>query len=65
MDPAVVKKLQDAFEAATKDAGVIATMAKFDMTAKFMDSAGYTKFMTDAVAVERATLDRVGLLKKD
>jgi tripartite-type tricarboxylate transporter receptor subunit TctC len=65
MEPAVVKALQDAFQAATKDPNVVSTMAKFDMTAKFMDSATYTKFMTDAVAVERATLERVGLLKKD
>jgi tripartite-type tricarboxylate transporter receptor subunit TctC len=65
MEPAVVKRLQDAFQIASKAPNVIATMAKFDMTAKFMDSATYTKFMTDAVDVERATLDRVGLLRKD
>jgi tripartite-type tricarboxylate transporter receptor subunit TctC len=65
MDPAVVKKLQDAFEVATKDPGVLATLGKYDMNPQFMSSAAYTKFMTDALTVERATLDRVGLLKKD
>ena len=47
------------------DTTVIAALAKYDMTPKFLDSAGYTKFMTDALAVERTTLERVGLLKKD
>lgn len=65
MDGAIVKKIQDAFEAATRDPGVVEAMAKFDMTAKYMDSAAYTKFMTDALGVETATLQRVGLLKKD
>jgi tripartite-type tricarboxylate transporter receptor subunit TctC len=65
MDAAVVKKLQDAFEIATKDPGVLATLAKYDMNPQFMPAGSYTKFMTDALTVERATLDRVGLLKKD
>lgn len=65
MDPAVVKKLQDAFEAATKDSGVIATLAKYDMNPQFMTSAAYSKFMTDAVAVETEVLKRVGLFRKD
>jgi tripartite-type tricarboxylate transporter receptor subunit TctC len=65
MDPAVVKKLQDAFEEATKDAGVAATLAKYDMNPQFMASTQYTKFMTDALAVEADVLKRVGLLKKD
>lgn len=65
MPPAVVKKIEDAFEAATKDEGVLATLAKYDMTAKFMSAADYTKFMSDALGTERKTLDRLGLLKKD
>jgi tripartite-type tricarboxylate transporter receptor subunit TctC len=65
IDAAVVKKLQDAFEEATKDAGVAATLAKYDMNPQFMTSAQYTKFMTDALVVEADVLKRVGLLKKD
>jgi tripartite-type tricarboxylate transporter receptor subunit TctC len=65
MDAAVVRKLQDAFEAATQDQGVLATLGKYDMTPKFMNAQAYTKFMSDALAVERATLERVGMLKKD
>lgn len=65
MSPAVVKKLEEAFEAATKDPGVLAVLAKYDMTPKFMTSEQYTRFMTDALKVEKRTLERVGLLKKD
>ena len=65
MDAAVVKKLQDAFEVATKDPGVLAILAKYDMNPQFMTSAGYTKLMTDALVGERVTLERVGLLKKE
>ena len=65
MDAAIAKKLQDAFEAATKDPGVQATLAKYDMTPQFMAGQQYATFMTNALAVERQTLERVGLLKKD
>jgi tripartite-type tricarboxylate transporter receptor subunit TctC len=65
MPAPVVKKLQDAFEAATKDETVLATLARYDMNAKFMTSEQYTKFMLDAIKVEKQTLDRVGLSKKE
>jgi len=65
MPPAVVKKIEAAFQAATQDEGVLATLAKYDMTAKFMSSADYTRFMTDALVSERATLERLGMLRKE
>ncbi len=65
MPAPIVQKLQDAFEAATKDDGVLATLAKYDMNAKFMTSEQYTKFMLDAMTVEKRTLERVGLSKKE
>lgn len=65
MPAPIVKKLQDAFEAATKDEGVLATLAKYDMNPKFMSSEQYTKFMLDAMKVEKQTLERVGLSKKE
>lgn len=65
MPAPVVKKLQDAFEAATKDESVLATLAKYDMNPKFMTSEQYTKFMIDAIKLEKQTLDRVGLSRKE
>ena len=39
MDPAVVAKLHDAFKKAVEDSGVIATLAKYDMVPRYMDTA--------------------------
>ena len=65
MDPAVVKKLHDAFKAAIEDKSVIDILDRYDMPVRYMDSAAYTKFIDVVTAQERAVLDRIGLLKKD
>jgi tripartite-type tricarboxylate transporter receptor subunit TctC len=65
MDPAVVKKLHDAFKAAIEDKAVVELLARYDMPVRYMDSAGYTKYVDVVTAQERAVLDRIGLLKKD
>ena len=65
MDPAVVKKLHDAFKAAIEDKSVVELLARYDMPVRYMDSAAYTKFIDVVTAQERAVLDRIGLLKKD
>ena len=65
MEPAVVKKLHDAFKAAIEDKSVIEVLSRYDMPVRYMDSAGYTKFIDVVTAQERAILDRIGLLKKD
>jgi len=65
MDPAVVRKLQEAFEAATRDAGVLATLAKYDMLPAYLDAAGYSKLMADALEGEKKTLERVGMHRKE
>ena len=41
MDPAVVKKLDEAFRTAAQDPNVIATHDKFDMPVKYMPSDAY------------------------
>lgn len=65
MDPAVVKKLHDAFKVAIEDKSVVELLGRYDMPPRYMDSAGYTKFVDVVTAQERAILDRIGLLKKD
>ncbi|NKB16070.1 MAG: tripartite tricarboxylate transporter substrate binding protein [Sphingomonadales bacterium] len=65
MHPAVVKKLHDAFKAAIEDKSVVDVLSRYDMPVRYMDSAGYTKFVDVVIAQERAVLDRIGLLKKD
>jgi tripartite-type tricarboxylate transporter receptor subunit TctC len=63
MDPAVVKKLEDAFRKAMEDKTVLETMEKYEMFPKFMDSATYTKFVAGYMVSERDDLTRIGLVK--
>ena len=65
MDPAIVKALHDAFKKAIEDKAVIATLAKYDMPPRYMDTASYQKFVGEVITQERAALDKIGLLKKD
>lgn len=64
MDPAVVKKLDEAFRVAMADKDVLATLEKFDMTARYMDSAAYDKFIRQLYVEEKAALEQLGLAKK-
>ena len=63
MDPAVVKKLADAFGRAMEDKTVQETMEKYEMFPKFMDSATYTKFVAGYMVSEREDLTRIGAIK--
>jgi tripartite-type tricarboxylate transporter receptor subunit TctC len=63
MDPAVVKKLADAFGKAMEDKTVQETMEKYEMFPKFMDSATYAKFVAGYMVSEREDLTRIGAIK--
>ncbi len=65
MDPAVVKKLHDAFKLALADPKVKDLMEKYDFVERYMDPAAYTKFVGDTIASERAALEKMGMLKKE
>lgn len=65
MDPAVVKKLHDAFKKAMDDKAVKDVTEKYDFVERYMDSAQYTKFVAEYVASEKEVLERIGLVKKD
>jgi tripartite-type tricarboxylate transporter receptor subunit TctC len=64
MDPAVTKKLHDAFKEALFDAATQAVMEKFSMPTLYIDGAGYTAAYKDLETVERDNLKRVGMLAK-
>lgn len=64
MDPAVVKKLDEAFRIASEDKDVIATYAKYDMSARYMDHAAYDKFARALYLDEKAGLEKLGLAAK-
>jgi tripartite-type tricarboxylate transporter receptor subunit TctC len=55
MDPAVVKRLHDAFKEAMED----------QRATRYMDSAAYTKFVAEQVAEQKVVLENLGLAKKE
>jgi tripartite-type tricarboxylate transporter receptor subunit TctC len=65
MDPAVVQKLHDAFKNSIEDPAVVATLAKYEMVPRYIDTAAYRKFVEEIIASEKAALERIGLAKKD
>lgn len=64
-DPAVIKRLHDAFRASLDDPLVQAAYARFALPMLPMSSADYEAFARRTVEAERATLARLGLLRKD
>lgn len=65
MDPAVVKKLHDAFKAALDDPKVVELMAKYDYPKRYMNTADYAKFARQQYDEQRAVVDQLGLAKKN
>ena len=65
MDAAVVQKLHDAFKKAIEDPSVIATLAKYDMVPRYLDTTSYRNFVSEIIASEKAALENIGLAKKD
>lgn len=64
MEPAIVKKLHDAFKEALYDAATQAVMEKFSMPTLYQDAAAYQSDYKELESVERENLKRVGLLAK-
>jgi tripartite-type tricarboxylate transporter receptor subunit TctC len=65
MDPAIVKKLHDAFRKAYDDPKVIEAYDKFDFVRRYMNTEDYTKFVPKLAADERAPMERLGFARKD
>lgn len=65
MDPAIVKKLHDAFKAAFDDPGVLELFKKYDMSVRYLSSADYAKAAADFIESEKVALGNIGLLKKE
>jgi tripartite-type tricarboxylate transporter receptor subunit TctC len=65
MDAKIVATLHDAFKKAIEDPAVVATLAKYDMVPRYVDTPGYRKLVDEIIASEKAALERIGLLKKE
>lgn len=61
MDPAVVRKLHDAFKKTLEDPAVLATFDKYDQTVIYMGTEDYTRFIRETYVKEKATIERLGL----
>jgi tripartite-type tricarboxylate transporter receptor subunit TctC len=64
MDPAVVKKLHDAFRSTLQDPAVLASFDKYDQSVIYMGTEEYTKFIRDTFQSEKVTIERLGLAMK-
>lgn len=64
MDPAIVKKLDNAFREALTDKEVIATLARYDMFPRYLGSEDYRKSVQELVTVETKALTDLGMAKK-
>ncbi|HEY0885598.1 MAG TPA: tripartite tricarboxylate transporter substrate binding protein [Ramlibacter sp.] len=64
MDPAVVKKLHDAFKKTLEDPAVLATFEKYDQNVIYMNTEDYTKYIRDQYAKEKDIIEKLGLALK-
>jgi tripartite-type tricarboxylate transporter receptor subunit TctC len=64
MDPAIVKKIHDAMKDALFDEATQAVMATYNMPTLYLDTAAYDKAAREQEKIERANLQRVGMLAK-
>jgi tripartite-type tricarboxylate transporter receptor subunit TctC len=65
MNPAVVKTLHDAFRKTLEDPAVQAALDKFYMPSIYMGTAEYTAYAERTFKAEKATIERLGLAKKN
>jgi len=63
-DPAIVRKLHDAFKAAMFDPQHLQELAKYDQEPEYLDTADYGRFVREATARERLLLARLGLVQR-
>jgi tripartite-type tricarboxylate transporter receptor subunit TctC len=64
MDPALTRRLHDAFRKTLEDPAVLATFEKYDQSVIYMNSADYEKFIREQYVKEKALIDRLGLALK-
>ncbi|HEX2546267.1 MAG TPA: tripartite tricarboxylate transporter substrate binding protein [Ramlibacter sp.] len=64
MEPAVVRRLHDAFRRTLEDPAVLATFEKYDQSVIYMGSAEYEKFIREQYVKEKAMVEKLGLAMK-
>jgi len=64
MDAKIVQKLHDAFKKAIEEPAVIEVLDRFEMVPNYKGSADYKVAVDEQIKLERALLERIGLLRK-
>ena len=65
MDPAVVRVLHDAFKKALDDPKVQETLERFFQPVIYMNTEDYARYGARTFEAERATIERLGLTRKN
>jgi tripartite-type tricarboxylate transporter receptor subunit TctC len=64
MDPAVTRRLHDAFRKTLDDPAVLASFEKYDQSVIYMNTEDYTKFARETYAKEKVIIEKLGLALK-
>jgi tripartite-type tricarboxylate transporter receptor subunit TctC len=64
MDPALTKRLHDAFKKSLEDSNVLNMFEKYDQSVIYMGSEDYEKFIRDQFVKEKVMIERLGLSMK-
>ena len=60
MDPAITRKLHDAFKATLEDPKVLASFEKYDQSVIYLNTEDYTKFARDNFLKEKKLIEQLG-----
>lgn len=64
MEPAITRRLHDAFRKTLEDPAVLATFEKYDQSVIYMNTEEYTRFAHDTFQKEKAIIEKLGLALK-
>jgi tripartite-type tricarboxylate transporter receptor subunit TctC len=64
MDPAVTRKLHDAFKKTLEDPAVLSTFEKYDQSVIYMNSDDYAKYIREQYVKEKEIIEKLGLAYK-
>jgi tripartite-type tricarboxylate transporter receptor subunit TctC len=64
MDPAITRKLHDAFKATLEDPKVLASFEKYDQSVIYMNTEDYTKYARETFPKEKKIIEQLGLAKQ-
>ncbi len=64
MDPALTRRLHDAFRKALEDPAVLAAFDKYDQSVIYMGTAEYDRFIREQYAKEKVLIEKLGLAAK-